>query len=321
MEVDAYANRFLEGHWSFLGPGTKEQVDGTHTYNPNGLWNQSAEKRTLILRGTGALARGSFLEKTGKEESHRFTATVTCKPQRCCFAQSFPSATSVSTERSRIGVKNWLSTSQNIRFPARWKPWRIWMNSWIVHLRDHNERFRKLPGDIKVNQTGENSRIYEESFSWTTLQNCLRSWWWIWRKHWSMPRVFTTRHNDCSEPVEWIRGHTKIGPVIQFKSRSRVILHHLESKFKWNPWRMTDPSRGLWCPEERTNTWKKSTKRKENLPITKRWPVVPASGNRSRHNNKDNRVHQRIFPPRCSDRLTNGNGMVFLPRMTSWKGP
>ena len=48
------------------------------------------------------------------------------------FAPSFPSTSSESTERYRIGVQDWLSRSQIIRFPVRRDPWRIWMKSQII---------------------------------------------------------------------------------------------------------------------------------------------------------------------------------------------
>ena len=71
--VAAYARRFPEGHWSFLGPGTEEKWYGTHIHKPNGLWNNSAEMMMLHLRGSGhpkfratsALDRGSSEGKGG----------------------------------------------------------------------------------------------------------------------------------------------------------------------------------------------------------------------------------------------------------------
>ena len=80
-----------------------------------------------------------------------------------------------------------------------------------------------------------------------------------------------------------------------------------------------DHSLGSWYPEERTNTWKKSTNKKKYRPLTKRWQVVLASINRSRHSNRNNRAHHQILLPRHSFRLTNGSGMTFLPRMVSWE--
>ena len=38
------------------------------------------------------------------------------------------------------------------------------------------------------------------------------------------------RDHDYSEPVEWIRGHTKIGPVLQVKVK--YYFEQFDSKFK-----------------------------------------------------------------------------------------
>ena len=77
-----------------------------------------------IFRETSALDRGS-LKARKEEESYRFTTTVTCRPQSYYSAQLFPSTSSVSTERSRIGAKNSLNRCQIIRFPVRGDPCRI----------------------------------------------------------------------------------------------------------------------------------------------------------------------------------------------------
>ena len=73
IEVKTYANRFWKGHWSFLGPGTRETWYGTHTFKPNGLWNQCSEmimlhlreRGHLVFRATSALDRGSLKSKKG----------------------------------------------------------------------------------------------------------------------------------------------------------------------------------------------------------------------------------------------------------------
>ena len=65
-EVAACAKKNPKGHRSFLGPGTEEKWYGTHTYQPNGLWNHTAglmmtslrERGQILFRGTSALARG-----------------------------------------------------------------------------------------------------------------------------------------------------------------------------------------------------------------------------------------------------------------------
>ena len=77
VEVKACASRLPKGRWSFLGPGTEEKWYGTHTFKPNGLWNQSGEmimlhlreSRHPVFRATSALDRGSLKSKSGGELS------------------------------------------------------------------------------------------------------------------------------------------------------------------------------------------------------------------------------------------------------------
>ena len=78
-DVAAYAGRFPEGHWSFLGPETEEKWYGTHIHNPNGLWNEVAElmminlraSRHPLFRGRSALFRGALKSKgSGKLSIH-----------------------------------------------------------------------------------------------------------------------------------------------------------------------------------------------------------------------------------------------------------
>ena len=110
IEAKDYAHSFTKGHWSSLGPRTEETWYGTHTYRPNGFRIRSAEMTMLHLGESEHLVVRAT------------TATVTCRPQSCCFAQSFPSTSPVSTERSRIDVKNWLSKFSDHSFSSMKKP-------------------------------------------------------------------------------------------------------------------------------------------------------------------------------------------------------
>ena len=129
VEVKAYPHRFPEG--TLVCPRTSTRRDVA--------WNAHLQARRFvepICRDDNASCRRMrtpsmssnkcvaprIFEKHEKVESYRFTAMVFCRMQSCCFAQSFPSTGSGSTERSRIGVENWLSNSQFIRFPAQGNP-------------------------------------------------------------------------------------------------------------------------------------------------------------------------------------------------------
>ena len=77
--VAGYANRFQQGHWSFLGPGSAKKWYGSNMYKPNGEWDV-AEHRLLhfsesghpVSGGTSALERGSLKSKGGRNLSVHF---------------------------------------------------------------------------------------------------------------------------------------------------------------------------------------------------------------------------------------------------------
>ena len=113
--------------------------------------------------------------KTIKVESYRFTFTVTCRPQSCCSAQTFSSASQVSTEQVRLGVENWLSKSDhafsstgklvahmNEQLDCQLSPEVVTVIT--KPLRSHKERFENSPEDIKLIQTVETAgfmpRVY-----------------------------------------------------------------------------------------------------------------------------------------------------------------
>ena len=78
---------FPKGHWSFLGPGSKEKWYVTLTYKPDVLWDKFAEEMLLFLesghlvfRGTSPLSRRP-LESTvdGKNIDTLQSGTCNCR--------------------------------------------------------------------------------------------------------------------------------------------------------------------------------------------------------------------------------------------------
>ena len=47
------ARRFAHGYWSVLGPGSEKKWHGTHTYKPNGEWDDVAEHMLLNFSESG----------------------------------------------------------------------------------------------------------------------------------------------------------------------------------------------------------------------------------------------------------------------------
>ena len=79
LNVAEYASRVAPGHWSFLGPGSETKWNETHTYKPNGEWDNEimminfCESGHPVFRGSSALERGDLKSKgKGKLSVHFF---------------------------------------------------------------------------------------------------------------------------------------------------------------------------------------------------------------------------------------------------------
>ena len=171
----------------------------------------------------------------------------------------------------------------------------------IMKQREIRKTFRRHKSDSNL----RNGWVNEESFSWTnpserfTMLMDLEG-------STGACREFAPRDRDYCEPVEWIRGHEKIGPVIQVKVAHCSEHFGIEIQVK----AMMNGSLSWSVISRGTNKY-------VEVVYEEKRRSVPASANRSRQNNKDKRVHSRVLPPRRSYPLTNGSGMMFLPRMTS----
>ena len=72
-----YLKRFLQGHWTFLGPGSEKMWYGGSSYSPDGEVDSTADKmvqrfqetRHSVFKSISALSRG-FLKRKGKDTIH-----------------------------------------------------------------------------------------------------------------------------------------------------------------------------------------------------------------------------------------------------------
>ena len=85
-------------------------------------------------------------------------------------------------------------------------------------LRDHQEKFDNLFKEVHSVSDLCISWINEESLYWTSPPNNSRCERWLWRENRIMHGEYTLpRDNQDSEPIGWIRGHTKTDPVRQVR--------------------------------------------------------------------------------------------------------
>ena len=52
-KVKNFAQRFLRGHWTFLGPGDEMKRYGTHGYTPEGKWDSTAKQMVKRFEESG----------------------------------------------------------------------------------------------------------------------------------------------------------------------------------------------------------------------------------------------------------------------------
>ena len=78
QKVQDYAKRFLQGHWTFLGPGSEMKWYGGSSYPPKGEWDSIADEMVQrfketshpAYKNTSALSRGVLKRKEGFETIH-----------------------------------------------------------------------------------------------------------------------------------------------------------------------------------------------------------------------------------------------------------
>ena len=80
--VSIFAQRFLPGRWSFLGPGSEKKWNSTYKDRPRGEWDRVAELMMIklresghpVFRATSPLSRGTLKSKGGGKLSVHFCA-------------------------------------------------------------------------------------------------------------------------------------------------------------------------------------------------------------------------------------------------------
>ena len=110
--VKLYAQQFLQGHRTFIGPGDEMKWYGTRNCRPEGKWNSIAAKMVQNFKETkhpvftsiNALSRGILRQNKGKP-STQLKAEKTNSELLYKIKTSLR-ISSVSTEQLRVGVVN-----------------------------------------------------------------------------------------------------------------------------------------------------------------------------------------------------------------------
>ena len=233
--VSVYARRFSSGRWSFFGLGSEKKWYSTHEYKPQGQWDRVAEQMMMklaesrhpIFRSTSPLSRGVLKSKGGGKRSIHFCAdgdTV-----ETVFRTIISVNQPVFTEQSRTSVKNikpamlrterlvLVGQSDPLFEPSVMKTPTPSTDDPAQEdlLQKYQERVERLSQQNRVIQfcidagfltTVDVGQYFmtkdtEEFSQFTDSVAC---------REYTLPR-----DENSSEPIGWIRGNTKIGPVLE----------------------------------------------------------------------------------------------------------
>ena len=119
-KIKDYAKRFLQGHWTSLGPGDEMMWYGTLLCTPEGTWNSTATQLVERLKDTGhpvfksisALSRG-ILQKKNNWGTIHFNADAS--NTELLFRIIYSVNQLIFTEQFRIGVNNFGLTEEEKR--------------------------------------------------------------------------------------------------------------------------------------------------------------------------------------------------------------
>ena len=234
--VSLFAKRFGAGQWSFLGPGSEKTWFSTHEYNPQGEWDRIAEQMMLtfaesphpIFRSTSPLSRGVLKSKGGRKLSIHFCAdgetvetvfrTIISVIQLSIYGAVSDLCVECNTYHVRTGRPVVARQSNPLFVPNVMKTHIPLIDDPAQPEEDllqrYQEQIEKLSQQDRVIQFCTNAGFLttvevgqyfttkdtEEFSQFTDSVAC---------REYTLPR-----DEDSSEPKGWIRGNTKIGPVL-----------------------------------------------------------------------------------------------------------
>ena len=235
--VPLFAKRFGAGQWSFLGPGSEKKWYSISEDSPQGEWDTMAEKMMVTLeegthpvfRATSPLSRGVHKSKGGGKLSIHCYAdqetiktvfhTITSVNQLSIYGAVAVMCEECESCHDRIGGPVVRGQSSSSFVPSVIKTNMLLNDDDLAQEEDllqrYRERFEKLLQQDRVSKfctdagfltTVEVGQYFmtkgtEEFSQFTDSVAC---------REYTLPR-----DEDSSEQKGWIKGNTKIGPVLE----------------------------------------------------------------------------------------------------------
>ena len=235
--VSIYARRIPPGRWSFLGPGSEKKWYSTHESKPQGEWDRVAEFMMIkfresghpVFRVTNPLSRGTLKNKGGGKLSFHFCAdgetieAVFCTIISVNQLSIFGAVSDLCEEYSTCQT----STVRPVlaeQFDPLFEPVRLLMKTLALSTEDSAQEDLLQKYQERVERLSQQNRVIKictdagflttvevgqyfmtkdtEEFSQFTEPVACREY--------SLPR-----DEQSSDLKGWIRGNTKIGPVLE----------------------------------------------------------------------------------------------------------
>ena len=216
--------------------------------------------------------------------------------QSCCFAQSFPLTSSVSTELNNSQIIRFFSTKWRTSRSLEISPNVLSISAKPPSISVPDNRFGKLPEDIQVSQSSKRRCwIDDKDFSWTTCHDSpLYGFEWI-RTCWIIPRMYVIS--------KWWNIHSENMDSRRYENWPSIGSQcHVSLVWMWY-WNRSYIPEEWWisivdCDQqayEQTST--SFVKRMGHLFTTKKWP--PVRRDPLRQNRENNRLHNYLHSRRC----------------------
>ena len=245
--VSIYARRFSPGRWSFLGPGSEKKWYSTHDSKPQGEWDRVAELMMIkfsesghpVFRATSPLSRGTLKSKGGGKLSIHFCAdegtieTVfrtiisvnqlsiygavsdLCEEYKACHVRTGRPVLAGQSDPLFVPTSSLMKTpTPSTDDPAQEDLLQKYQER-VERLSQQNRviKFCTDAGFLTTVDVGQYfmTKDTEEFSQFTESVAC---------REYTLPR-----DEKSSDPKGWIRGNTKIGPVLE------VTTSYLQGKY------------------------------------------------------------------------------------------
>ena len=245
--VSIYSRRFSPGRWSFLGPGSEKKWCSSYDTRPQGEWNRVAELMMIkfresghpVFRATSPLSRGTLKSRGGGKLSIHFCAdgdtveTVfrtiisvnqpsisgavsdVCEEYKACSVRTGRLVLAGQFDPLFVPTSSLMKTPTPSTDDPAQEDLLLKYQERVERLSQQN-RVIKICTDAGFPTTVEVGQYFmtidTEEFSLFTESVACREY--------TLPR-----DENSSEPKGWIRGNTKIGPVLE------VTTSYLQGKY------------------------------------------------------------------------------------------